>query len=216
MNLALAFVTLKEIAQLLNIVNKSRRDVAQEYKAQLYDFTNRTMKGRMSAVDMARAHRELIRTLAPAMYDEALKANGIDPQERDEADNAEIDGWIAGQLPSVAQFARDTASAQDEMAKNDIARRIDLWVAALEVLGQLGIASAQKNAMVTWVYDATKEHCVSAGGRIGCAQLNGQRHRTSWFIKKGYIPQEPGSDTLGCGGWNCGCKCVNDSGKRIL
>lgn len=195
---------------------KSRRDVAQEYKAQLFDFTNRTMRGRMSAVDMARAHRELIRTLAPAMYAEALKANGIDSEEFDAADQGEIDNWIATQLPHVKGFADDTAIAKDDTAKNDIARRVGLWVDALNNLGQLGIASAQRNVMVTWKFDPKKEHCEKTGDTMGCAELNGQRHRASWFISKGYIPQEIASQTLTCGGWNCGCVLVSDSGKRVL
>lgn len=216
MNLVLAFDALKEIAQLLGITVKSRRDVAQEYKAQLFDFTNKTMRGRMSITDMARAHRGLIRTLAPAMYDEALKANGIDPQEKDSADQAEIDGWIATQLPYVRDFADATASAKDESAKNDIANRIDIWVAALVALGQLAYASAQRNAMVTWRLGKTEQHCHDEGNTRGCLQLDGQRHRVAWFISKGLIPREPASDSLTCGGWACECGCYDDSGKRIL
>jgi hypothetical protein len=189
---------------------KSRRDVAQEYKGQLYEFTNKAMRGQMSAVDMARAHRELVRTLGPAMYTEALKANGISEEEMDEADRSEIDGWIAGQLPYVRDFANATTQAKTETDKSAIAGRIDYWVAALNELGQLGIASANKNAMGEWRIGKTEEHCKN------CQELHGKKHRVKWYIQKGFIPREPGSETLECGGWACDCSVVADNGRRLL
>lgn len=188
------------------IETKSRRDVAQEYKAQLYDFANRTMKSKMSATDMARAHRALIRTLAPQMYGEGLRTGGVDPDEMDEADQSQIDGWVAEQLPYVRDFADAIATDKDE---NDVATRIDYWVNALNTLGNLAMASAEKNAMGTWELGAT-DHCQT------CKSLNGQRHRVSWFVQKGFIPREPGSSTLECSGFNCACRIVDGSGKRLL
>jgi hypothetical protein len=35
-------------------------------------------------------------------------------------------------------------------------------------------------------------------------------------LDKGYIPQQPGSETLACGGWNCDCQIVDDDGERLL
>jgi hypothetical protein len=188
---------------------KSRRDVRLEYRGELYTLADKAMRGKLSPADMAKAHRELVKVLGREMYLEALKVNGILEDEIDTADEEEIQGWVATQLPHVSQFARDAAAAKADNEKNDIAKRIDLWVAALDVLGQLGYASAAKNAMVVWKYGDT-EHCED------CLRLNGQQHRTKWFIKNGWIPREPGGK-MACGGWSCKCGCYDvKTGKRVL
>jgi hypothetical protein len=90
---------------------KSRRDVRLEYRGELYTLADKAMRGKMSATDMAKAHRELVKDLGREMYLEALKVNGILEDEIDSADEEEIQGWVATQLPHVSQFARDAAAA---------------------------------------------------------------------------------------------------------
>lgn len=63
-----------------------------------------------------------------------------------------------------------------------------------------------KNKMLTWNYGDT-DHCAT------CADLNGQRHSARWFTKRGYIPQESGSETLDCKGFNCQCYLTDDEGE---
>ena len=121
----------------------------------------------------------------------------------------QIDGWVATQLPYVRDFADAVVAARgDRAAQQQIEARIGLWVEALRILGQVAKASADANAMGTWVFGDTV-HCAD------CAKLNGQRHRVKWFIQKGWIPREPGAP-MECGGWNCECKIVSDDGWRLL
>lgn len=68
-----------------------------------------------------------------------------------------------------------------------------------------------------WRLGATLEHCQTDGGTMGCEQLNGQVHPLSWYLKRGYIPQEAGSDTLTCHGYHCDCEIVDPkTGERLI
>ena len=63
----------------------------------------------------------------------------------------------------------------------------------------------------TWQLGATEKHCGT------CASLNGKTHPLSWYIKNGYIPQEAGSSTLECGGWNCDCSIIDPkTGEQLI
>jgi hypothetical protein len=94
-------------------------------------------------------------------------------------------------------------------ADAEVERRLAMWAAALMVLRVQGLASAQADMMVTWKYGET-EHCDT------CLNLNGQQHRLSWFTDKGFIPREPGSATLKCGGYNCQCGLYDRQGNQVM
>ena len=70
-----------------------------------------------------------------------------------------------------------------------------------------GKLRGDKNKMVTWQIGQTEQHCKT------CLKLNGQRHSIKWFLKRGYIPREPGSATLECGGYHCDCGLYTDKGE---
>ena len=61
-----------------------------------------------------------------------------------------------------------------------------------------------------WEYGDT-DHCDT------CADLNGQTHPLSWYLSNGYIPQQAGSDTLDCHGYNCQCRIKNPkTGAQLI
>lgn len=196
---------------------KSVDDEVDGYLVTLSDWVQQAFGGRMTKVDLARAMRAMIRAEARTVYIAGLEEGGVPEEDMDEEDEQAIDDWIAGQLPHVAGFAADAVAAgSDEALREQIGRRVDEWVASFRALGTQGVMSARRNEMGTWEYDPDKEHCQSGNGKMGCEELNGQRHRLSWFTRNGYIPQEPGSDALACGGWECGCKIKNDKGKQLV
>lgn len=198
----------------------TRKDAAEEvdaYASLLDDFIRQAWRGDMSRVDFARAHRELIREYARVVYIQGLEDCGVPEEEMDDSDDATIEDWTRGQLDHVSDFAAAVLAARgDETAQSAIEGRAELWVEALRGLATRACMSADKNKMGTWKFDPRKEHCVAHDGRVSCAWLNEKRHRLSWFLDNDYIPQEPGSETLGCGGWNCGCKIVDDRGRQLL
>lgn len=160
-------------------------------------------------------HKALIRASAPEVYIEGLREGDLTGDDLDEEDRATIKAWIDSQLPYVNEFSKAVVDAAgDKDKKRAILDRINYWVNALETLGLLGLASANKNMKVRWVlngHHVTEEHCKT------CPHLDSLApHRLSWYTKRGYIPRQPGSATLECGGWECGCALVNVRTGEII
>lgn len=189
----------------------------REYETRLTEFVRRGLSGFYSQKEFATRHTVLINELALTAFYEGMKAGGIDAPEEEITDeeSASVDEWLNEQISHIAEFAlaiSDAAKAKGEEkqpAQDAIDDRVRLWVRAMETLQALGQAAAQKNMMVTWRYGDT-EHCER------CNWLDGKRRRWKWFTDNGYIPQEPGSDTLDCHGYNCQCKLVDDKGKQVM
>lgn len=196
-------------------VLRSVKEVTTEYDVQLTKFVNQAFAGDMSALDLARAHRALIRTLGPRAFAEGLREGGVNPDDSAEGLDAEdqdaIDEWVTAQVTFVREFAKAAVDAGDDRPKRiDVLARVLKWIDAMRSLGAQGKMSAQRNALGTWEFGDTEDHCDS------CSRLAGQRHRVKWFRSKGFIPREPGSETLECGGWNCDCRIVGDDGRRLI
>jgi hypothetical protein len=210
MNLAIAADALKQMAAILNVTSKSVDEIVAEYDNTLTANVRRGFRGQTDERELAAAHRDMIRAFAPQAYYEGLRQGGVEQDEADDDDRATIKDWIGEQLSHVRGFAEAVMDAKRDKALQDaVYARLDQWLRALQSLGNLGYASAQKNAMGIWEYGAT-EHCAT------CAQLNGKRHRLKWYLQKGYIPREPGSQTLDCGGWECQCQIIADNGRVLL
>jgi len=196
---------------------KSINEVLRSYADTLTRWVIDAANGNMTAGRIATGFRSLLIDDAQAVYIEGMREGGIkDPEaEMDETDQAAINSWIAGQVQHIYGFADNAASVNrlsgDERmaARGVMLDRVAVWVQALESLGRIAIANTQANQMGTWQYGDT-EHCDT------CLGLNGQRHRLKWFTSKGYIPRQPGSDTLECRGYNCQCQIVSDDGERLL
>lgn len=223
------------------LLRKSIKTVAMrvvDYEAALSRFVADVINGKSDAVDMARAHRALIRTSAPEVYAEGMAEAGDYKSPEDaraaftEDDEKTIDTWVSGQLEYVRGFAKDCADAlaqfkaamraatsadeQEkalaafESAQAGLNQRVVTWASALEELAGQARAAQMGNPMCHWEYGDT-EHCVT------CLWLNDQHHRLNWFTERNYIPRQNGSETLDCGGWRCQCQIVNDkTGERVM
>lgn len=137
-----------------------------------------------------------------------FSAGGGDPEDFTDDELAEIRDAEAEQLG----YARDwwvELGALRGVGGYDPGPRLQLYVASLRSWFSEWKMYGAKNVMLTWRYNPDiEEHCTT------CESLNGQRHRAKWFTDKGYIPRQPGSDTLECGGWNCACFFEDDSGDE--
>lgn len=206
------------LAQLLTGAVKSVDKRVLDYEVAITELAAAVFNGNRTPAQFAAGLRSLIRQSAEQVYREGMEDGGLAAAdiELDDTDTQIIDGWIADQLDYVAAFAADVGTATRANSPTDygdkqqaIFDRAGAWAASLAVLGGKGLASAQGNMMVTWHYGDT-EHCAT------CQRLNGTRRRLMWFIKQGYIPQEPGSETLDCSGYNCQCVLKNDKGKQVM
>jgi hypothetical protein len=156
--------------------------------------------------------RRLVKDAVADAYIEGLAEGGIPADEMSDDDALMIVELSQAQLDHVTDFVRAIREAKDDKAaQRDILNsRVPMWAASIESAGAQGLASAKANAMGTWKLGKTEEHCET------CQKLNGQRHRMKWFTSKGYIPRQPGSETLACHGFNCDCQVVDDSGQRLM
>lgn len=203
-------------ARLSAITVKSINQIVTQYSDQLTNAVYDVFNGHSDAVDMRRAHKAMLRNYAEEAYKEGLREGGIDADELDEEDQAQLDetvgDWLGGQLEHVNDFSKAIGEARkDKDLRPAIIDRIDQWVDSLRTLGDLGRAYALQNEKGQWTLGATEQHCET------CLKLSGMKpHRVSWFTDRGYIPGENGSETLECGGWKCDCAIVGKKGDRLL
>ncbi len=170
----------------------------------VYDAFNH----RITAVDMRRAHKELMRQLAPEVVTEGLHEGGLADEDIDEEDQAWVDetisDWLGVQVDAANGFAADAYAAGDDGDKRaDCLSRESMWVDALRDLGELAKAYAMRSTKAIWVLGLTNTHTPD------CVALSQKKaHRLSWWIDNGYTPPIH----LGCM-----CSLVNAaSGETIM
>lgn len=201
---------------------KSVDSVVEEYHDDLVSLFNKVWGDDLLPSEAERRHKALVRADAEPAFIEGLAEGGVDEPELDEGDEATIKEWIALQLGSVPGLWDDIErtlreftggvinSATLKQRKEGYLSRLETWARALRDLAGLGKASALANTMVTWRLGETELHC-----RV-CNRLDGTKKRLSWFVDKGYIPQEVGSETLDCGGYHCLCTLKDSRGRTVL
>jgi hypothetical protein len=204
------------LAARYNLVEgKSINQIVKSYGDQLSNLVYDVFNGRSDPVDFRRAHKALLREDAPNVYSEGLREGGIAEGDIDEEDRAAmseaVSDWLGSQLPFVNDFSKAVGAAgKDKTQRAAILARVEMWVDSLRTLGDLGRAYATQNEKGHWVLGDT-EHCDT------CLKLSNMKpHRLSWFVDRGYIPRENGSETLDCHGFNCQCTIRNAAGKVLL
>lgn len=194
---------------------KSVDDVVSEFEVALSERVVDVFNAESSVGDLSRSMRTMVRVYGRMAYTEGMREGGVDDPEKEisDEDEAEIAKWIAGQLEHVAGFAQAAGDTRKSDNRRDaqaaVLARFDMWLQSLRDIGSRGKASAMSDRMVTWKLGATEDHCPT------CSRLNGSRHRLSWFMARGYRPQENGSESLACGGWRCECVLIDDKGEVV-
>jgi hypothetical protein len=194
---------------------KTIGQITKRYGDQLSNLVYDIFNGNSDPIDFRRAHKALLREVAPSMYLEGLNEGGIKEADIDEDDQAAMDetvnDWLGAQLSFVNDFAKAIGDAKkDKTQRPAILDRVAQWVDSLRTLGDLGRAYATRNEKGRWVLGDT-EHCDT------CLRLSKMApKRLSWFTDRGYIPRENGSETLDCHGFNCQCEIQNAKGKVLL
>lgn len=168
------------------------------------------------AVD-AFMERRITRARGERAFDEAITQGwgqaatqgytdgGGDANDLEDEDFAEIEGAIADQIEYAAAFWDELPDIRE--AGEDPFGRVDLYVQSLRAWYADWKLRGAANKPLTWRYGDT-DHCET------CEWLNDQRHRAKWYREHGYIPRQPGSETLACGGYRCQCTLVDDDGEE--
>ncbi len=185
--------------ELSSITLKSINEVTREYQNILERYVVDTSNGNMTSGEMSRAHKSLLKRLAPEAYREGMREGGVrDPEaEMEDDDDETIDNWITEQSGYTSEFAKAVAEVSqlkgDEKKdkRNSMLARVTDWVNSLQYLGQRGYLSAKGNMPLTMKGDDGVLSCNE------CEKYNGQRHRKSWWDKRGLLDRP--NEIFGCG-----------------
>jgi len=128
--------------------------------------------------------------------------------------------WLSGRIESEIGFADGlfaelkTLRADKESVSDDklawARARASGYTGTLTGVYAQGKTWGDENIEGEWVFGDTVEHCST------CSDLNGKKHPLKWFRDNGYIPQESGSSTLECGGYQCLCTVIDKDGNQLL
>jgi len=154
------------------------------------------------------ARKAIAEDVPAAFYAGYADAGGEDTEDDDER-------WLTAEQARQLDFLVDAFQALADDRDNETAKesaiddRIEIWAATLDAIYAQGKLRGAANKMLTWQLGQTEKHCST------CSKLDGQRHGAKWWLAHDYIPREPGSDTLECGGWNCDCRLEYDNGDEF-
>jgi len=194
---------------------QSLEDIQAEYRDKLYVV----MQDFLQSSDPVTAYRNEFDRYVNDAFTVAFIAGWADAgasELTDEARNA-INDHISQETQFVeALFVQLKALREDdEIGMDDklasAQAHADRYAQTLVGVYALGKMMGAPERDGKWRLGATEQHCST------CAGLNGQVHPLSWYLENGYIPQERGSSTLECGGWNCDCTIVDPkTGEQLI
>src|SRR5574341_744697 len=151
-----------------------------------------------------------LRRIGKEYYDQGYAEGGGNLDERDAEGEAlareRVSEWVSSQSDYITKLVKDMRKTDmDALAATD---RALLWVnRAGRSIWAVGKADAAPNVPHRWKLNPQKENCET------CQMLNGQIHAMKIWGKSGFTP---GSSTLKCKGFECGCDLVPMPGARSL
>lgn len=174
---------------------KSIESVSKRFHA---DLRNLVTLGFLSDDSILAAMRRLVKQAVEDAYFEGLAEGGVEPEEMDEEDAANIDQLALAQKEYITDFVRAVREAKNDRAlqRDILDNRIEMWTASITAAGVAGLNNAKRNEMVIFEGDDGDESCAD------CQRYKREPHRRKWFAGKNLLPATPGS-ALECGGFRC-------------
>lgn len=113
-----------------------------------------------------------------------------------------------GYINDLFQEIRDLRKDKDFDYFSWASSKADAYTKTLAYIYNFAQLMINKKQMLTWRLGETEKHC-----KI-CLNLDGQRHKASWYISKDYIPRKPDA-AMDCKGYNCDCSLEDDEGNEV-
>lgn len=204
---------LLEAAEAIVAAYKSIDSTVSAYRKSLRAITASFFRGDVTRAAFARAISDDLQVDAEAVFIAGLEEGGSSADEMTSEEQKYLDEWIKNQLTFVASLADAAQEAKGDRAmQRAFYGRLDMWADSMNTLGMTAKGFASADQMGQWKLGRTEKHCST------CAKLaSGAPHRVSWFLKRGYIPRENGSETLACHGFRCDCRIDSvKTGERLL
>lgn len=205
-----------EAAVLKMYGQKSISQAVAEYENALTRYAFDTLNSKMDAIDFRRAHKALLKAAAKNSFEEGWREGGGDVADTEPDDIAVMRDWERDQAGYVNDFAAWLVTTDEngkrnwEMKRRQLAERLAAWALAARNLGEQAAARAKGDPYLTFSGDDGEESCDE------CQEYKGQRHRLSWWEKRG-LTKRNGNDNYGCGRWEpCHHHFYFDDGKQAI
>jgi hypothetical protein len=191
---------------------KAALPATEDYAVVRADLVNRLFDAFISYVSATGAgtrfkndaRKAIVEDVPGAFYAGYADAGGEETEDDDEA-------WVTGQINAQLGFMDNAFSALKELragefTEADVEAKAELWGQTLDAIFGEGKLRGAKNKMLEWRYGDT-DHCDT------CQDLQGQRHKASWYLARNYIPGKPGA-AMDCGGYRCQCALYDKDGNE--
>lgn len=186
--------------------------IEAEYTSALFDI----MELYVDSDQAITSFRNAFRRAANDAFNATAEIGWVDAGNDPPISN-ELQAWVNSEITTEVGNIDSLFSKLRELRKNGtadeqnafIADRAEGYAGALIGVYNYAKMAAKPEQEGEWQFGDT-DHCDT------CADLNGQVHPLSWFADNGYIPQQRGSETLDCGGWNCQCAIIDPKTKEQL
>ncbi len=130
---------------------------------------------------------------------------------------AELQNWVNTQIVTQVGYIDGVFGELKELRKKGepeeygafVGSRADGYAGTLTGVYAYAKMKADKFGLGVWKVGPT-EHCKT------CLGLEGQVRKVAWFLERGFVPQQNGSPTLECGGWNCQCTIQDPETGKVL
>jgi len=198
---------LADIIQTVLRIVKSRYSsstVARDYLANIVEAAHALASGAYTKGQFLREVETLLEQFGTEAYEQAAGFR----YAMEDADELLIRQWLDGQLEHLEGLATDI---KRDGYTREIDARLRLWGQSLSTIGGVGYMQANRQKLAMWRRGTTEDGCET------CVMLDGKIARLGWFLDNGYLPSQPGSAALSCGGWKCSCGLFDlQTGRRLL
>lgn len=151
--------------------------------------------------------RAIQESFYPAFEQGLIDGGGEAPAQGDDLDwiNAKAEEeW--GNVDMLFQQLKEAKTEDGFDAGAEASRRAASYAKTLDGVYNQGRLRGAKNKMLTFGGEDGQESCAT------CQKLKGQRHRASWWVKKG-LTIFRGNANYECGCWNCQHYFYDDDGN---
>lgn len=158
-------------------------------------------QGTLSAFDFVDGMNSAIRRAFQKAFNEGVVRGGLQPEDLKDSERQVIETRINEEVSYLAPFAQaiDEGNQERGGTLETFLTRAEGWVARYDGVNELGYMTAVRDKRLKWVYDPTKEHCVT------CEALNGRVYTAFNWQRSGLYPRSP---HLNCTGKWCGCSWI--------
>lgn len=182
---------------------KSIASTRIDYELAVEDLIEQSRNGDITKRIFQTKMMQSIRGYGKLAFIDGLRDGGV-TAEPDDEEKVYIETHVVKQRQYVNNLADKIYAKEKAITDAQAEQKPSMWYSkSISPLYEAGKMSAEKNAMMEWVY-GDADHCSD------CIQLNGQRHRMKTFFSKGILPR---SDLLSCNGFNCKCSLIRTDGS---